>query len=133
VTPPRLDVEPVKILNGLAIADHGRAYIAAFRFANSATDLTVEAIGQFNAAAAEIEYMSVEFRRRIGVGSERFTPADFQVFPAAFMCETDEAISYCVGYVWVKNERLAHIAEWEADAAASGERAAHFHQRYQGG
>jgi hypothetical protein len=133
VTPARLDVEPVKIVDSLAIADSERAHIAAFRFANSATDLTVEAIGHFGDGAAEIECMSVEFRCRTRVGLERFTPADFQVFPAAFPREADEAISYYVDYLWIKDERLAHIAEWQADTAPPGERTAHFHQRYQRG
>ena len=55
------------------------------------------------------------------------------MFPPAFLRETDEAISYCVRYIWIKNKRLAHIAEWEADAPAPSERAAHLHQRYQRG
>jgi hypothetical protein len=133
VTPAGLDVEPVKIVDSLAIADNDRAYIAAFCFANSTTDLAVEAIGHFLDAVAEIECMPVEFRCRTRGGLKGFTAADFQVFPAAFPREPDEAISYYIGYFWIKDERLAHIAEWEADAAAPGERTLHFHQRYQSG
>ena len=53
------------------------------------------------------------------------------MFPAAFPREANKAIFYYAGHFRIKDERLAHIAEWEADAAASGERTAHFHQRYQ--
>jgi hypothetical protein len=95
--------------------------------------LAVEAIGHFLNAAAEIECMPVEFRCRTRGGLKGFTAADFQVFPAAFPREPDEAISYCIGYFWIKDERLAHIAEWEADTAPSSERTVHFHQRYQRG
>jgi hypothetical protein len=55
------------------------------------------------------------------------------MFPAALPREPDEAISYYIGYFWIKDERLAHIAEWKADAAAPSERTLHFHQRYQSG
>jgi hypothetical protein len=130
VTPASLDVEPVKIVDSLATADNDCAHIAALRLANSTTDLAVEAIGYFLDAAAEIERMPVEFRCRTRGGLKEFTSANFQVFPAAFPRETNEAISYCVGYFWIKDERLAHIAEWKADAAAPGERTSHFHQRY---
>jgi hypothetical protein len=64
---------------------------------------------------------------------KRFTPTDFQVFPAAFPREANKAIFYYAGHSRVKDERLAHIAEWEADTASSSERTVHFHQRYQRG
>jgi len=123
-------MEPVKIANGLAIPDNERAHIAAFCFANSATDLTVKSIGHFVDATAEIEGMPVEFRRT-RVGLERFTPANFQMFPPTFLGEANDAISYYVGNFRIKNERLAHIAERETDTAPSSQRTAYFHQRYQ--
>ena len=57
-------MKPVKIANGLAIADHDRAYITAFRFANRTADRAGKATGQFFRAAAQIEGMRVEFRGR---------------------------------------------------------------------
>ena len=38
-----------------------------------------------------------------------------------------------MGRFWIKNERLADIAEWETDSAPPSERTAYFHQRYQRG
>src|SRR5206468_6343756 len=122
VAPPRLDVEPVKIVDGLAIAGNERAHIAAFRFANSATDLTVEASDHFLDRAAEIECLPVEFSCRIRGGLKRFAPPDFQVLPAAFPREANKAIFYYAGHFRVKDERFAHVAEWEADTASSSER-----------
>jgi hypothetical protein len=57
--------------------------------------------------------------------------AYFEVFPAAFSREANEPISYQIDGVWIKNEWLARIAKWEANATAAGERTANFHQRYQ--
>src|SRR5947208_13500606 len=81
--------------------------------------------------ASQIQCVSVEFRCRTRGGLKRFTPADFQVFPAAFPSEANNPISYQFDRFRIKNERLACIAEWEADAAAASERTAHFHNRYQ--
>ena len=55
------------------------------------------------------------------------------MFPATFPREANKAISYCIGYFWIEDERLANIAEWKADTAPSSERTVHFHQRYQRG
>jgi hypothetical protein len=52
MTPACLNMEPVKIANGRAIADNDRAHIAAFCFANGPADGTGEAAGQFFGAAA---------------------------------------------------------------------------------
>src|SRR2546423_15525314 len=79
--------------------------------------------------ASQIQCVSVEFRCRTRGGLKRFTPADFQVFPAAFPSEANNPISYQFDRFRIKNERLACIAEWEADAAAASERTAHFHNR----
>ena len=49
----------------------------------------------------------------------------------AFPRKAKEAISYQMDHFWIKDEWLACIAEWEADAAATSERTAHFHHRYQ--
>ena len=51
--------------------------------------------------------------------------------PSAFLRETHDPISHQIDGVWIKDEWLACIAEWEADAAAASEPAAHFHHRYQ--
>jgi hypothetical protein len=126
-----LDVEPVKIVDSLAIADNECAYITAFRFANCTADRAVEMICQFLNAMAQIQGMSVEFCRRIRGGLKRFAPADFKVSPSAFPREANKSISYQVQSFWIKDEWLACIAEREADAAAASERTAHFHQRYQ--
>ncbi len=53
------------------------------------------------------------------------------MFPAAFLRETNEAISYQTYRFRIKDERFARIAKWKADAAAARKRTAHFHQRNQ--
>jgi hypothetical protein len=131
VAPARWDVEPVKIVDSLAIADNEYAYITAFRFANCAADCAVETICQFLNAMAQIQCMSVEFRCRIRGGLKRFTPADFKVSPSAFPREANKSISYQVQSFWIKDEWFARIAEREADAAAASKPAAHLHQGYQ--
>lgn len=55
------------------------------------------------------------------------------MFPASFPREANKPVFYYARHFRVKNERLAHIAEWEADTASSGERTVHFHQWYQRG
>jgi hypothetical protein len=62
VTPARLDMQPVKIANGRAIADDDHAYITAFCFANGPADWTGEVSGQLFGAAAQIECMPEKFR-----------------------------------------------------------------------
>ncbi|HYV26426.1 MAG TPA: hypothetical protein VFA77_02765 [Candidatus Eisenbacteria bacterium] len=61
MAPACLDVKPVKIVDSLATTGNERTHIAAFRFADSATDLTVEASDHFLGAAAQIECVPVEF------------------------------------------------------------------------
>jgi hypothetical protein len=126
-------VEPIKIVHSLAITYNDGAHIAPFRLANGATDMTVKALLYFADAGAQIERMSVKFFCRTQVGSETFTPADFQMFPATLACEADNAISYYINYLSVKNKRLAHIAEWETHSAPPGKRATYFHYRYKRG
>ena len=62
VAPARLNMKPVKIANGRAIADDDRAQITAFCFANGPADWIGEATGQLFGAAAQIECMPVKFR-----------------------------------------------------------------------
>ena len=62
VTPTRLNMKPVKIANGRAIADYDGAHIAPFCFANGPADWTGEASDQSFGTAAQIEGMPVEFR-----------------------------------------------------------------------
>ena len=57
-----------------------------------------------------------------------FASPYFKVFPAAFLRETNEAISYQTYRFRIKDERFARIAKWKADAAAAGEQTAYFHQ-----
>jgi len=129
MAPARLNVEPVKIVDSLATAGNKRTHIAAFRFTNSATDLAVETTCHF-LGTAEIECMPVESRCRTRGRLKRFASPDFQVFPASFPREANKPVFYYARHLRVKNERLAHIAEWEADTASSSERTVHFHQRY---
>ena len=131
VTPARLDVEPVKIVDSLAITDNECVYISAFRFANCTADRAVETICQFLNAMAQVQCMSVEFRCRIRGGLKRFTSADFKVSPSAFPREANKSISYQVQSFWIKDEWFARIAEREADAAAASKPAAHLHQGYE--
>src|SRR5947208_16722771 len=62
VTPARLNMKPVKIINGRTIADDDRAHVAAFRFANGPADWTGGASAQLFGAAAQLECMPVKFR-----------------------------------------------------------------------
>jgi len=124
-------MKPVKIGNGRTIADNGRAHIAAFCFANGPADWTGEASGQFFGTAAQIECMPVKFRGCARGELKGFAPAYFKVFPAAFLREANELISYQTHRFRIKDERFARIAKWKADAAAARERTAHFHQRSQ--
>jgi hypothetical protein len=131
VTPARLDMEPVKIVDSLATAGNEYAYITAFRFANCTADRAVETICQFLNAMAQIQCVSIEFRCRIRGGLKRFTPADFNVSPSAFPHQANKSISYQVQSFWIKDEWFACIAEREADAATASKPAAHLHQGYQ--
>src|SRR6266536_4438662 len=62
VTPARLNMTPVKIGTGPAVADDDRAHIAAFCFADGPAGWTGEASGQLFGAAAQIKCMPVKFR-----------------------------------------------------------------------
>src|SRR5438034_3336783 len=131
MTPARLNMKPVKIVNRLAVADHPRAHIAAFGFANRTAHPAREAIGQFFNAAAQIECVPV----KPGSGSrgelKRFSSPYLKVSPTPFPRETNELVCYKVRRFLIKDEWFAHIAEWKADAAAASEQTAHFHQRNQ--
>ncbi len=133
VTSARLNMKPVKIGDGRAIADNGRAHIAVFCFANGPADWTGEASGQFFGAAAQIECMPVKFRGGARGELKGLASPYFKVFPAAFLREANKAISYEAHRFLIKDERFARIAKWKADAAAARERTAHFHQRNQRG
>src|SRR6266576_5676911 len=89
VTPARLNMKPVKIANGRAIADDDRAHIAAFCFANGPADWTGEATGQLFGAAAQIECMPVKFRGCARGELKGFAPPYFKVFPAASLREAN--------------------------------------------
>src|SRR5439155_25585152 len=62
---------------------------------------------------------------------KEFPPSYFKVFPAAFLRDTNEQVSYQTYRFRIKDERFARIAKWKADAAAACEQTAHFHQRDQ--
>src|SRR5439155_5689849 len=96
VTPARLNMKPVKSINGGAISDDDRADVAAFRYANGPADWTGEASAQLFGAAAQIECMPVKFRGRTRGELKEFASPYFKVFPAAFLREANEAISYQV-------------------------------------
>ena len=127
VTPARLNMKPVKIVNRLAVADHPRAHIAAFGFANRTAHPAREAIGQFFNAAAQIKCVPVKIRRRGRGEFEGFAPAYFKVFPAALLREAKKPISYQTHHLLIEDERFARVAKGKADAAAAGKRTAHFH------
>jgi len=61
VTPARLNMELVKIANGLPIAYDQRAHAAAFCFANGPANWAGKASCQFVCAAAQIECMPIKF------------------------------------------------------------------------
>src|SRR2546430_17627921 len=61
VTPTRLDVKPVKIVNALAIANNERADIAPFCFPNRAAHWAVEAFVLFFTMAWQFHGVSVDF------------------------------------------------------------------------
>ena len=126
--------EAVKIVDSVATAGNNRTHIAAFRFANSATDLGCRNGLPFpRGGGGNLERMHVESTCRTPGRLKRFASPDFQMFPASFPREANKPVFYYARHFRVKNERLAHIAEWEADTASSGERTVHFHQWYQRG
>jgi len=131
MTPARLNMKPIKIVNRLAVAHHPRAHIAAFGFANRTAHPAREAIGQFFNAAAQIKRVPVKIRRPVRGELEGFAPAYFKVFPAALLREAKKSISYQTYHLPIEDKRFARIAKRKADAAAAGKRTAHFHQRNQ--
>src|SRR5213596_864480 len=93
MTPARLNMKPVKIVNRLAVADHPRAHIAAFGFANRTAHPAREAIGQFFNAAAQIKRVPVKIRRPVRGELEGVAPAYFKIFPEALLREAKKPIS----------------------------------------
>jgi hypothetical protein len=126
-----LNVEPIKIANCLAAAADDHAHIAPFCFANRAAHWAVEAFLQFINRASQIQCVPVECCSRIRGDLKEFAAANFKMSPSTFLRETHDPISYQIDGGWIKDEWLACIAEWEADAATASERTAHFHHRYQ--
>ena len=61
VTPARSNMKPVKIGDGLAVADDFRAYTIAFRFAYRTSHRACKATDQFFDAGVQIEPVPEEF------------------------------------------------------------------------
>ena len=73
--------------------------------------------------------MPVKFRGRARGELKEFAPAYFKVFPAAFVGETNEPISYQIHRFPIKDKGFACVAKWEANATPACKQTAHFHQR----
>jgi hypothetical protein len=131
VTPAGLNMQLVKMANGLAIAYDQRVHAAAFCFANGPANCTVEMSDQLFRWAAQIECVLVKLGSRTRGELKGSSTSYFEISPTSFSREANELVCYKRPCFRIKDERFAHVAKRKTNAAAAGKRTAHFHQRNQ--
>ena len=131
MTPPCLNVQLVKIANALTTVLSHCAYSIALGLSDRPAHRTGEAGKQLFGLAVQGKCMGPKLRRCAGRGLKGLSSAYFEVSPPTLLREVKEPLSNQSERLRFKDERFAHIAKRKTNAAASGKRTAHFHQRNQ--